>query len=228
MTYPKGTKVSFDVEAMSTPLSGNESSIGCQTFRTAELLDVLRENGGTARISGRVTGEADGDGSVTIGGRLFRESQIRDVARNLTTEAPAKPEPTWQDGDSVLYEGEFRYRHGGAWLDDQGVERLHVGQDKFYTDLIGKGPYGVEPLVMGGKVWQATNDPATLSWQAGDQVKYGSGTRTRVTNGRWVIDSHGGDSTYDDERWDREIANGHATVLRKGGVDFTTQLAAAA
>ncbi len=227
MTYRRGTKVSFDVAGVSDGPAGDSVRVGCQTFRTDEFLAELRRNGREARISGRVTGEADGHGRVTIGGRTFTESQILDVARNLETEE-TKPEVVWQDGDSLLYEGEFRYRHGGAWLDHQGVERLSAGQqDQFYTDLIGKGRYGVVPLVMGGKPWQPATDPATLSWQDGDRLRSPSGGARTRRNGVWVYDD-GTETGSFDQDYDRWVATGEFTVLRKGGVDFTTELATAA
>lgn len=225
MTYRKGTKVSFDVTGRTEGV-GDDIHVGCQTFSAGEFLDELRRNGREARISGRVTGEADGDGRVTIGGRSFTESQIRDVARNLETEEPPKPRVVWQDGDSLLYEGQPRHRHNGRWYNsDDGFEQMT--EDDWYAAHIGDG---VVPLVMGGKVWQpAPPDPATLSWQDGDRVESLESHTTRTRrNGEWVYDHNGRHTGSFDDDYDRWIAAGEFRVLRKGGVDINTELATAA
>lgn len=137
MTYTKGTKVSFDVTG--TSRSRGMAEVGCKRFTTGELLEAIRQNGGTATITGRVTGEADGDGRVTIAGNTFRESEIHDVARNLDTEAPAKPEPAWQDGDIVTStSGYVLVRKGGMWKFGDGSGR---DDDRSVDDSIRRGRF---------------------------------------------------------------------------------------
>lgn len=237
-----GTKVTFDLTGQLN--NRGEITVGCQVFTVPEVVKAggkLKIEDKRVEITGLV-GTLNGSLRVAFEGtdRVFDRHQVVGYGRNLKVEEPARPKLQPEDlvPGMVLTDqhahywvvlGSRRQEKTGArrgWpvarLDDASThvtwDYLSYWQEEGYELRVSES-FPLDPSLK-----PAPPDPATLSWQEGDRIRWndGGGVRTRRADGRWNDGAGSPVVGWTDGLYEEDIARGHITVLRKGGVDLPT------